>query len=72
MTTEAWIARDNFSFSLGAARSLNGYAFVPVTDGRLINAALRRRVVEAAGDTPGLVHKLEDFLARYFAPGCHA
>jgi len=71
VTAKSSTAHDAFAFSLGGAKSLNSYAFVPAIDNRAVNRAwVRRRQMDPATKRPVIEH-IEDFLARYFAPGCH-
>ena len=70
MSAHARHAHDAFRFSLGGAKSLNSYAFVPAIDGRAVNRAWDRRRDRDPADSRHIIERIEDFLARYFATGC--
>ncbi len=68
-------ARDRFAFSLGGAASANTHTLIPAIadDLRQERKPARPRDV-ASGDVAAngsrTVREFEEFLARYFAPGC--
>ena len=68
MSASASTPRDAFSFSLIGAKSVNGFALVPAIATDALGKVIDNRRQVGAG--PRLVEAVEDFLARYFAPGC--
>ena len=70
MTAHALHAHDAYRFSLGAAKSLNSFVFVPAIDNRAVNRAWARRRDRDPAESRRIVEQIEDFLARYFATGC--
>ncbi len=71
MFEQAKPARDAFTFSLGGMAAINSYALPPIVANDGINQALDRRLAERKSNRETrrpLVLKVEDALARYFAP----
>ena len=73
---------DAFTFSLGGVAAVNSHAIVPALANNQINRAWDQRLGQPA-DNPAdngeprledqpetTIREIEDFLARYFAPGC--
>jgi len=66
--------RDRYTLSLGGVAAINTYVMAPAIDQEGINEAWDARLsggrqVSPAEPAPELVRKLENLLARYFAPG---
>lgn len=70
MSARACKVRDPFEFSLGGIRTVSSFAFVPAIDDNALNRAWDRRLANGPVESPDLVREIEDFLVRYFAPGC--
>ena len=70
MSAKANPARDAFKFSLSGMAAINSYALVPAIADDRINRAWDRRLSQDLEDQPDTAREIEDFLARYFAPGC--
>lgn len=71
MFEQAKPVTDAFTFSLGGMAAINSYALPPVVANDGINQAIDRRLAEQDGNRRTrrpLVLKVEDVLARYFAP----
>ena len=62
-------ARDAFTFSLNGMAAINSYAIAPAVSDDCINRAWDRRLAGSHQDPMRLVLRIEDALARYFAPG---
>lgn len=62
-------ARDSFRLSLGGIAVKSAYAFIPAIADDPINAAWDARLSRDPEDQPDMTREIEDFLARYFAPG---
>lgn len=74
MSAKAKSARDAFAFSLRGVAAINSYALAPAVADDRINRAWDERlspakVDERLEDQPGMTREIEDFLARFFAPG---
>lgn len=70
MFMKAKSGRDAFTFSLRGMRAIAPFTAMPViADGR-INRMIAERLDGPQEDQPDIVRGIEDFLARYFAPGC--
>ena len=61
---------DAFTFSLGGMATISSFAFAPAITGDRLNKALDERFGLAPEDRPSTAREIEDFLARWFAPGC--
>ncbi len=70
MPAKANTARDVFTFSLGGTASINSHAFVPAIADDVLNKTWDRRLRRDPGSRRDVARKIEDFLARFFAPGC--
>ena len=70
MSAKTCYERDPFEFSLGGIKAASSFAFVPAIDGRALNRAWDRRLENGSAAGTDLAREIEDFLARYFAPGC--
>lgn len=69
MSAKAKPARDPFTFSLRGVAAINSYApALAIADDR-INRAWDERLGKDLEDQPAMTREIEDFLARYFAPG---
>ena len=68
MSAKAKLARDAYAFSLGGVAAINSYAIVPAIADDRINSLWRNS--HALENQPDTAREIEDFLARYFAPGC--
>ena len=69
MSANANPARDAFAFSLRGAAAINSYAFVPAIADDAINNRLNREQDRKCEDASRIIVVIEDFLARYMAPG---
>jgi len=72
MSAKAKQARDAYAFSLRAAVTLNSHAFVPAIADDALNAALDREPGKPGKAGSRIARLIEDYLARYFAPGSRA
>ena len=61
--------RDAFTFSLGGMAAINSYAMAPTIANDRINKALDERLSKPQVNQPETAREIEDFFARYFAPG---
>ena len=64
--------RDPFAFSMGGMVAINSYAFIPAIPDDVINKSLDARFTcpsEIEPESRSLVLRLENLLARFFAPG---
>ena len=68
MFEKARSGRDAFTFSLRGVRAIAPFA-AALADDR-INKIIDQRLGRAQDDQPDTAREIEDFLARYFAPGC--
>lgn len=70
MFEKARSGRDAFTFSLRGMRAIASFTAMPVIADDCINKTIDRRLAGSRQDRPDTARKIEDFLARYFAPGC--
>jgi hypothetical protein len=70
MFEKAKSGRDAFEFSLGGMKTIASYSIVPVVADDRINGEIAKRLGGTQEDQPDMAREIEDFLARYFAPGC--
>jgi hypothetical protein len=75
MRFDTKIVRDPFTFSLRGTRAANAYVPVPAIADDRVNRSWDARLGRASRDRRGFgqppaVHRIENLLARYFAPGC--
>ena len=61
---------DGFTFSLGSVALATPFSAIPITPGDRINRMIEQELRGAPGSRRDTVRAVEDFLARYFAPGC--
>ena len=57
-------------FSLRGMRTMASFTVAPAIADDRINRSVDERLSRAQEDRPDTVRAIEDFLARYFAPGC--
>ena len=74
MSAKAKSARDAFAFSLRGVAAINSYAPATVIADDRINRAWDERLRPEERDDlpenqPDMTREIEDFLARFFAPG---
>ncbi len=70
MSTKAHSGRDAFAFSLQGMRPVASYAPHTITADDSINRAIADRIDRRLENQPTTtIREIEDFLARYFAPG---
>ena len=62
--------RDRFALSLGGAASINSYTLVPAIADDLRQGRNPVPPRDVAASSSRAVRGIEDFLARYLAPGC--
>lgn len=70
MNTKASPARDEFTLSLGGATAVNAFGLVPAVSARALVDARGGRRPRRPGGYSAAARAIEDFLARWFAPGC--
>ena len=70
MYTKAGSGRDAFTFSLRGMRAIASFTAMPAIADDCINRTIDRRLAGHQGNRPDTARRVEDFLARYFAPGC--
>ena len=70
MSEKARSGRDAFTFSLRGMRAIASFNPMPVIADDRINKIIDRRWSGPREDQPDTAREIEDFLARYFAPGC--
>ena len=61
---------DRFTFALGSVTLATPYSAIPITPDDRINRIIDQGFRGAPGNRRDTVRAVEDFLARYFAPGC--
>ena len=69
MSAQSSSVRDSFRLSLGGVSAKSAYAFIPAIADDQINSAWDDRLRRDPEDQPDMTREIEDFLARYFAPG---
>ena len=70
MFEKARSGRDAFTFSLQGMTTIASFTIAPAFADDQINQAWDRRIEGASTRQQNTVRRIEDFLARYFAPGC--
>ena len=70
MFEKAKSGRDAFTFSLQGMRTMASYTAAPAIADDRINRGIDQRLRQVQADQPDTVREIENFLARYFAPGC--
>ena len=70
MSEKAKSGRDAFTFSLRGVKAIASFTGTPVIADDRINRVIDERLRGAVEDQPNTAREIEDFLARYFAPGC--
>jgi len=70
MFKKARSGRDAFTFSLQGMTTIASFTLAPAIADDQFNQAWERRSDGASTRHRKAVHRIEDFLARYFAPGC--
>ena len=70
MYTKAISGRDAFTFSLRGMRVIASFTAMPAIADDRINGVIEQRLGGPQKDHPGMARRIEDFLARYFAPAC--
>ena len=70
MFEKARSGRDAFTFSLQGMRTMASYTAAPAIADDRINRGIDQRLGRVQEDQPDTVLEIENFLARYFAPGC--
>ena len=70
MFEKAKSGRDAFTFSLRGMRAIASFTPAPAIADDRINRIIDEQLSRAQDDQPGMTREIEDFLARYFAPGC--
>lgn len=69
MFEKAKSGRDAFTFSLGGMTTIASFTAAPAVDQHRLNRAMDQRPVRELENQPDTAHEIENFLARYFAPG---
>jgi hypothetical protein len=70
MFRKARSGRDAFEFSLRGMRANASFTAMPAIADDRINRMIDQRLAGNQEDRRDTTRMLEDFLARYFAPGC--
>jgi len=70
MFEKAKSGRDAFTFSLRGMKATASFTPMPAMADDRINKIIDERLRKAPESKRNTVHKIEDFLACYFAPGC--
>ena len=70
MFMKANSGRDAFTFSLRGMRATASFTTMPVIADDRINRMIGQRLDRRQERQPDMARRIEDFLARYFAPGC--
>ena len=70
MFEKARSGRDAFTFSLRGMRTMASFTVAPVTADDRINRSIDEQLGRVQEDQPDTVREIENFLARYYAPGC--
>ena len=70
MSEKARSGRDAFTFSLRGMKAISSFTGTPAIADDRINRMIDKRLGGALEDQPDTAREIEDFLARYFAPGC--
>lgn len=70
MFKKARSGRDAFTFSLYGMTTIASFTLAPAIADDRINKASSDRCVRSGGHSRRAIHRVEDFLGRYFAPGC--
>ena len=70
MYTKARSGRDAFTFSLCGMRAIASFTAMPVIADDRINGMIDERLAGPQENRRDTARRIEDFLARYFAPGC--
>ena len=70
MYEKAISGRDAFTFSLRGLTTIASFTAAPAIADDRINKAISERLTDRQQPRPGIARTIEDFLARYFAPGC--
>jgi hypothetical protein len=61
---------DRFTFALGSVTLATPFSAIPIIPDDRINRMIDQELRGAPGSQRDTVRAVEDFLARYFAPGC--
>ena len=61
---------DRFTFALGSVTLATPFSAIPIIPDDRINRMIDQELRGAPGSRRDTVRAVEDFLARYFAPGC--
>lgn len=61
---------DRFAFALGSVTLATPFVSLPIVPDDGINRIIDQKPGGARGNRRNAVRAIEDFLARYFAPGC--
>jgi len=61
---------DRFAFALGSVTLVTPFAALPIVPDDRINRTIDQELRGAPESRSDAVRAIEDFLARYFAPGC--
>ena len=70
MYRKAGSGRDAFTFSLHGRTAIASFTGMPVIADNRINIMIGQRLAGGEGNRRDAARRIEDFLARYFAPGC--
>ena len=70
MSEKAKSGRDAFTFSLQGMKAIASFTGTPAIADDRINRSIDERLGGVPEDQPNTAREIEDFLARYFAPGC--
>ncbi len=70
MKEKAKSGRDAFTFSLRGMTTIASFTAAPAVDQNRLNRATDQRLSGIPEDQPDTAREIENFFARYFAPGC--
>lgn len=70
MIEKARSGRDAFAFSLKGMTTIASFTIAPAVADDCLNRAWSEKLGKPRTDGRGLTRRIEDALARYFAPGC--
>lgn len=69
MFGKAKSGRDAFTFSLKGLTTIASFTIAPAVADDYLNKVWSEKLSKPRADKPGITRRIEDALARYFAPG---
>lgn len=70
MSEKARSGRDAFAFSLKGMTTIASFTIAPAVADDYLAKVWSDKLSRPRADDPGITRRIEDALARYFAPGC--